>query len=38
MLSLLRNFIRDFARAYLERKIQEKAYEFGDISHLPFKF
>ena len=33
MLSLLRDFIRDFARAYLERKIQEKAYEFGDISH-----
>ncbi|QWL83323.1 ATP-dependent nuclease, subunit A [Streptococcus sp. ZB199] len=33
MLSLLRDFIRDFSRAYLERKIQEKAYEFGDISH-----
>ena len=33
MLSLLRDFIRDFARAYLERKIQEKAYDFGDISH-----
>lgn len=30
---LLRDFVADFATAYLERKKQEAAFEFGDISH-----
>lgn len=30
---LLRDFVLDFSRAYLERKKQENAFEFGDISH-----
>ncbi|KXT73597.1 ATP-dependent nuclease, subunit A [Streptococcus sp. DD10] len=30
---LLRDFVRDFSKRYLERKRQENAFEFGDVSH-----
>ncbi|WP_304948256.1 helicase-exonuclease AddAB subunit AddA [Streptococcus sinensis] len=33
LLDLLRDFVRDFSYAYLERKVAENAFEFGDISH-----
>lgn len=33
LLELLRDFVQDFAQAYLERKVAENAFEFGDISH-----
>lgn len=33
ILLLFRDFIRDFRKAYLERKRQEKAFDFADISH-----
>ena len=33
LLDLLRDFVRDFSQAYLERKVAENAFEFGDISH-----
>ncbi|WP_164828471.1 UvrD-helicase domain-containing protein, partial [Streptococcus sp. DD11] len=33
LLELLRDFVRDFSQAYLERKKEENAFEFGDISH-----
>ena len=38
MLSLLRDFIRDFARAYLDEKIQEKLMNLGISVILQFKF
>ncbi|EGD32490.1 helicase-exonuclease AddAB subunit AddA [Streptococcus sanguinis] len=33
LVELLRDFVADFAQAYLERKKAENAFEFGDISH-----
>ena len=33
LLDLLRDFMSDFTRTYLERKKTENAFEFGDISH-----
>ena len=33
LLYLLRDFMRDFTQAYLDRKKLENAFEFGDISH-----
>ena len=33
LVELLRDFVADFAQAYLERKKVENAFEFGDISH-----
>ena len=33
LLDLLRDFVRDFSQAYLERKVAENTFEFGDISH-----
>ena len=33
LLVLLRDFVQAFSTAYLERKKQENAFEFGDISH-----
>ena len=33
LLDLLRDFVRDFSQAYLERKVAENAFGFGDISH-----
>ena len=33
LLVLLRDFVQAFSIAYLERKKQENAFEFGDISH-----
>lgn len=33
LLDLLRDFMIDFTRTYLERKKTENAFEFGDISH-----
>ena len=29
----MRDFVRDFSQAYLERKVAENAFEFGDINH-----
>ncbi|MCC3172128.1 helicase-exonuclease AddAB subunit AddA [Streptococcus sanguinis] len=33
LVELLRDFVADFAQAYLERKKAENTFEFGDISH-----
>lgn len=34
ILEILRNFVADFSKQYLERKKQESAFEFTDIAHL----
>lgn len=33
MLTLLQSFVMDFSEQYLQRKIQENAFEFNDIAH-----
>ncbi len=33
LLKLLQNFVLDFSDQYLQRKIQESAFEFSDVSH-----
>ncbi|HEM4557953.1 TPA: helicase-exonuclease AddAB subunit AddA [Streptococcus suis] len=37
MLILLRDFVLDFSQAYLDVKIKEAAFEFGDIGHFAIR-
>lgn len=37
LLTCLQNFVQDFSRAYLERKMAEASFEFADISHFAIK-
>ncbi|WP_153059562.1 UvrD-helicase domain-containing protein, partial [Streptococcus suis] len=37
LLGLLRDFVLDFSKAYLDVKIKEAAFEFGDIGHFAIR-
>lgn len=37
LLTCLQAFVRDFANAYLKRKIEEASFEFADISHFAIR-
>ncbi|MDQ8780173.1 helicase-exonuclease AddAB subunit AddA [Streptococcus ruminantium] len=37
LLELLRDFVLDFSQAYLDLKISEAAFEFGDIGHFAIR-
>ncbi len=37
LLEMLRDFVLDFAQAYLDLKIKEAAFEFGDIGHFAIR-
>lgn len=37
LLTLLRDFVLDFSQAYLDVKIKEAAFEFGDIGHFAIR-
>ncbi len=37
LLILLRDFVLDFSQAYLDVKIKEAAFEFGDIGHFAIR-